>query len=186
MFVNRIFDDWQFCSFVRGNNLLFSNNSSSIFLSLALVIYLFWSVDWSCSISVSVWMLDCDGDVCSVFFSNPLVLFVWLSFRCCYLKFLCFPHLPFTVYVSILCIDFCFVLLVYGACFWICPVFMHTIGTLQLPIQSNFSGSNTDGSFTMAYSNFLSPYGFFPIAQENKYWEKFSYFIMKLYVVCTH
>ena len=54
-------------------------------------------------------------------------------------------------------------------------------------VQSNFNGSNTDGSFTMAYSNsFLSPYGIFPIAQENKYWGKFSYFIMKLYVVCTH
>ena len=37
-------------------------------------------------------------------------------------------------------------------------------------LQSNFNGSNTDGSSTMAYSNsFLSPYGIFPIAQENKY-----------------
>ena len=37
-------------------------------------------------------------------------------------------------------------------------------------IQSNLDGSNTDGSSTMAYSNsFLSPYGIFPIAQENKY-----------------
>ena len=37
-------------------------------------------------------------------------------------------------------------------------------------IQSNFNGSNTDGSFTMTYSNsFLSPYGIFPTAQENKY-----------------
>ena len=44
-----------------------------------------------------------------------------------------------------------------------------------------------DGSFTMAYSNsFLSPDGFFPIAQENKYWGKFSYFSKKLYTVCTH
>ena len=53
-------------------------------------------------------------------------------------------------------------------------------------VQSNFNGSNTDGSFTMAYSNsFLSPYRIFQIAQENKYWGKFTYFIMKLYVVCT-
>ena len=37
-------------------------------------------------------------------------------------------------------------------------------------IQSNFNGSNTDGSFTMAYSNsFFSPYGIFPIPQGNKY-----------------
>ena len=41
-------------------------------------------------------------------------------------------------------------------------------------IQSNFNGSNTDGSFTMAYSNsFLSLYGIFPIAQENKLGEIF-------------
>ena len=54
-------------------------------------------------------------------------------------------------------------------------------------IQSNLDGSNTDGSFTMAYSNsFLSPYEILPIAQENKYLRKFSYFIVKLYVVCTH
>ena len=53
-------------------------------------------------------------------------------------------------------------------------------------LQSNLDGSNTDGSFTMANSNsFLSPYDFFPIAQENKYLRKFSYFIVKLYVVCT-
>ena len=36
-------------------------------------------------------------------------------------------------------------------------------------VQSNTNGLNTDGSFTMAYSNsFLSPYRIFPIAQENK------------------
>ena len=56
-----------------------------------------------------------------------------------------------------------------------------------LYIQSNFNGSNTDSSFIMAYLiSFLSPIEIFPIAQENKYWEKFSYFILKLYVVCTH
>ena len=42
--------------------------------------------------------------------------------------------------------------------------------TTVVEIQSNFNVSNTDGSFTMAFSNsFLSPYGIFPIAQENKY-----------------
>ena len=54
-------------------------------------------------------------------------------------------------------------------------------------IQSNLDGSNTDGSFTMANLNsFLSPYEILPIAQENKYLKKFSYFIVNLYVVCTH
>ena len=52
--------------------------------------------------------------------------------------------------------------------------------------QSNLDGSNTDGSFTMANSSsFLSPNEIL-IAQENKYLGKFSYFIMKLYAVCTH
>ena len=54
-------------------------------------------------------------------------------------------------------------------------------------IQSNLNGSNTDGSFTMANSNsFLSPNEIHPTAQENKYLEKFTYFIVKLYVVCIH
>ena len=54
-------------------------------------------------------------------------------------------------------------------------------------IQSNLDSSNTDGSFTMANSNsFLIPYEVLPIAQENKYLGKFSYFIVKLYVVCIH
>ena len=54
-------------------------------------------------------------------------------------------------------------------------------------LQLNLDGSNTDGSFTMANLNsFLSPYEILPIAQENKYLRKFSYFIVKLYVVCTH
>ena len=53
--------------------------------------------------------------------------------------------------------------------------------------MSNLNSSNTDGSFTMANSNsFLSPYEILPLAQENKYLGNFSYFIMKLYVVCTH
>ena len=53
-------------------------------------------------------------------------------------------------------------------------------------LQSDLDGSNTDGSFTMANSNsFFSPFLILPIAQE-KYLMKFSYFIVKLYVVCTH
>ena len=57
----------------------------------------------------------------------------------------------------------------------------------KLSIQSNLDSSNTDGSFTMANSNsFLSLYEVLPIAQENKYLGKFSYFIVKLNVVCTH
>ena len=56
-----------------------------------------------------------------------------------------------------------------------------------LYIQSNLDSLNTDGSFTMANSNsFLSPYEVLLIAQENKYSGKCSYFIVKLYVVCTH
>ena len=33
---------------------------------------------------------------------------------------------------------------------------------------------------------FLSPYEILPIAQENKYSGRFSFLIMKLYVVCTY
>ena len=54
-------------------------------------------------------------------------------------------------------------------------------------VQSNLNSTDTDGSFTMANSNsFFSPYEILPLAQENKHLGKFSYFIMKLYVVCTH
>ena len=54
-------------------------------------------------------------------------------------------------------------------------------------IQSSLNCSNRDGLFTMADSNsFLSPFEILPISPENKYLRKFSYFIMKLYVVCTH
>ena len=46
---------------------------------------------------------------------------------------------------------------------------------------------NMGGCFMMADSNsFLSPYKILQIAQRNKYLGKFSYFIMKLYVVCIH
>ena len=54
-------------------------------------------------------------------------------------------------------------------------------------IQYNLNGSNPDGSFIGDDStSFFSPYEIFPIAQENKYLRKFSYFIVELYVVCTH
>ena len=69
-------------------------------------------------------------------------------------------------------------------------IFLHNYAVKMLTlfyIQSNLDSSNTDGSFTMADSNsFLSPYEFLPIAQENKYLGKFSYFVVQLYVVCTH
>ena len=38
----------------------------------------------------------------------------------------------------------------------------------------------------LIWTRFLSSYEFLPIAQENKYLTKFSYFIMKLYVVQTY
>ena len=58
---------------------------------------------------------------------------------------------------------------------------------LPVSLQLNFNSSNTDGSFTMVNSNsFLSPCEILPIVQENKCLGKFSYFIMKLYIVCTH
>ena len=54
-------------------------------------------------------------------------------------------------------------------------------------LQYILNGSNTDGSFTVDDSNsYFSPYKILPIAQENKYLGIFSYFIMELYVVCTH
>ena len=34
--------------------------------------------------------------------------------------------------------------------------------------------------------SFLIPYEIFPTAEENKYLGKFSYFLIKLYVVCVH
>ena len=57
----------------------------------------------------------------------------------------------------------------------------------DLGIQYNLNDSNPDGSFTVDDSNsFFSPYKILPIVQENKYLGIFSYFIMELYVVCTH
>ena len=54
-------------------------------------------------------------------------------------------------------------------------------------IPSNFNSSNTDGPFTMAVSNsVLSPYEILPIEHEKYLGVVKSYFIMKLYVVCTH
>ena len=53
-------------------------------------------------------------------------------------------------------------------------------------LQSNLNSSNTDGSFTMA-----NPNTFFESVRNSadssrKQIRKFSYFIKKLYVVCTH
>ena len=54
-------------------------------------------------------------------------------------------------------------------------------------LQSNLNSSNTDGSFTIDNSNsFFSPYKILPLAQEDKYLGRISYFIMELYDVCTH
>ena len=59
------------------------------------------------------------------------------------------------------------------------------INVVQL--QYNHNGSNTDCSITVDDSNsFFSLYKILPIAQENKYLGIFPYFIMELYVVCTH
>ena len=55
-------------------------------------------------------------------------------------------------------------------------------------MESNLNGSNNNGSlFTMVNLDlFLSPYEILPIAQENKFLGKFSYVIMKLYIVFAH
>ena len=54
-------------------------------------------------------------------------------------------------------------------------------------IQSNLNSPNTIDTHTVANSNsLLSPDEILSIAPENKYLWKFSYFIMKLYVVCIH
>ena len=69
---------------------------------------------------------------------------------------------------------------------WSCRFNLFTV-RLYLLIQTNLDSSNTDGLFAMAYSNsFSSPYEILTISQENKYLGKFSNFIMKLYVMCTH
>ena len=48
---------------------------------------------------------------------------------------------------------------------------------MQKEIQSNLSSSNTDGSFTMADSNFpIRPYKILPIAPENKFKEIFLFY----------
>ena len=55
----------------------------------------------------------------------------------------------------------------------------------RFPWEGLNNSSNTDGSFTMANSNLVfRPYEILPIAQENKQLGIFSYFIVKLYVVC--
>ena len=57
----------------------------------------------------------------------------------------------------------------------------------ELNLQSNLNSSNTDGSLTMADSNyFLSPYKILPTILEKKYLRKFFLFIIRLSVVYTH
>ena len=54
-------------------------------------------------------------------------------------------------------------------------------------VQSNSDSSNTVGFLPwLIRTHVLSPYKTLSIAQENKYTGKFSYFIKKLYVECTH
>ena len=61
----------------------------------------------------------------------------------------------------------------------------HGLHLKKKNIQYNLDGSNTDGSFNVDDSNsFFSPYTILPITQVNKYLGIF--FIMELYVVCTH
>ena len=58
---------------------------------------------------------------------------------------------------------------------------------VHLTAQTSVESQQLNGSFTMANSNsVLNPYEILPIDQENKYLRKLSYFIMKLFVVCTH
>ena len=55
-------------------------------------------------------------------------------------------------------------------------------GLMASHLRSRLNSTNTGGSFTMANSNsFFVPTKFYPIAQENKYLEKLSYFIMELF-----
>ena len=66
-------------------------------------------------------------------------------------------------------------------------VCLSTRTTYGIIYMYNFNGSNTDGSFTVDYSNpIFSPSKILPIAQENKYLGKLSYLIMNLYVVSIH
>ena len=61
------------------------------------------------------------------------------------------------------------------------------MSTRNIPFLYRRSKRFPNGSFTMANLNsFLSPKGILSIAQENIYLRNFFYFIMTLYVVCTH
>ena len=58
-----------------------------------------------------------------------------------------------------------------------------SLSTDRIFVQSNLNSSNNDGSFTIANSNsFWSPCEILP----KQILGKFSYFVMNLYVVCTH
>ena len=57
----------------------------------------------------------------------------------------------------------------------------------QFYLQSNLNSSNTDGSFTMANSNsFFESLRNSSDSLRKQIFTDFSYYIMKLYVVCTH
>ena len=56
-----------------------------------------------------------------------------------------------------------------------------------MAVQYNFSGSNTDGSFTKAVSNsFLSPLEKIPSCRVKTIQGDFLYLYGKWYVVCSH
>ena len=57
----------------------------------------------------------------------------------------------------------------------------------QMKILSDFSGSNTDGSFTMPVLNSsLSPLEKNPIAADLGSFKLIFFYILKWYIVCTH
>ena len=76
-----------------------------------------------------------------------------------------------------------------------CPSFLSTDAdsafmscyASTIHVQYNLNGSNPDGSFTVDDSNsFFSSYKILPILKKTNIYYFFSYFIMELYVVCTH
>ena len=67
-------------------------------------------------------------------------------------------------------------------------MYYYFIGRKDIPkLQYNLNGSNMDGSFTLDDSNFFQSLQNPSNSSKNKYLGIFfSYFIMELYVVCTH
>ena len=59
--------------------------------------------------------------------------------------------------------------------------------SMIMTIQYNLNASNTNGSFTVDDSNsFQSLQNSYNSSRKQIFWDFFSYFIMELYVVCTH